>query len=931
MLCGSARLTCGNTLNIKRTITMYQKLKTQCDRLRRQVQAGLAVGIACLASTLALAQTPSYPELIRLPDDQRAEGICSGNGDTFYVTSSANARILMGDLQSGTFSTLVAGKGGAGLKFDPRSGLLYVCEIGAGSAAVYHGTTGAEVARYSFGTPGDAVNGPAGAVIINDCVVTKDAVYFTDSHNPTLYRVALGVNGEPAATFTTVALPEDFAWPAGAGSFNRFINANGIAADPDGKYLILVHTGLGRLYRIDTSTFETKRIAISGGDGTDAARGDGILLDGNVLYVVQNRIHRIAFMTLSSDFLSAAINGYISEPFASNATLLKVPTTMAKSSRGFYVVTGSLVPPGPYYVARLSLPDPKFDSIVHRANGETLLNVKAQGGGKYHLQYSTDLKSWNPLATVVNSNDRYLAARDPNRHWFIDSGAPFSPHRIYRAIKNVEPTGFAGDHLPNESGQDVIIAHPRHSQHASVVMKWGDRTIYSDPSTYGRPFDAATVFQGLPLADLIVITHMHPDHYDTNALKVLSKSTTAIIAPQTVFDLMPDTLKSLTTVMVNGQKTEKVGVGIEAIPSYNLDPKRPFHPKGRDNGYVLTMGGKRIYIPGDTEDTPEMRALKDIDVAFMPMNLPFTMTPESAASAVREFKPKVVYPFHYTGVVVTDTGLDFTKLTTYDVAQFKEWVGTDLGIEVRIRDWYEPLHMADRIPADQSEIVVQPIFHSAVLLTWNGKRIYNDPSGGLEAKLEDRHALFQGYPKADIICVSHFHGDHFDTNIIELLKGPTTEIVAPQSVFDLMPSSLKAITKIMKNGETTALSGIPVEAIPSYNLDPATRFHPKGRDNGYVLTIGGKRIYFAGDTEATPEMHALKNIDIAFIPMNLPFTMNVDSAVSAVQAFKPKIVYPFHFINATGGTSQDVHKFKQRLAKDPGIEVRLRSFYSCAH
>lgn len=884
-----------------------------------------------MASHVGLAQDELYPALIRLPDDQRAEGICSGNGDTFYVASVANARILSGDLKTGKLTPLVEGKGGAGLKFDSRSGLLYVCEIGMGAAAVYNSSTGVEVARYKFGPAGDPVNGPAGALIINDCVVTKEAVYFTDSHNPTLYRVALGPNGEPAAEFTTVTLPDDFAWPANKGSFNPFINANGITATADGKFLILVHTGLGALHRIDTSTFQVSRIAIQGGDGTAAGRGDGILLDGNTLYVVQNRINRIAVMTLSSDYLSATVNGYISEPFASNPTLLKVPTTIAKSASGLYVVTGALVPPGPYYVARLSHPDPKFDVIRRRSNNEHFLNLKAQPGGKYDIQFSTDLKIWNPLATVINANDRYLAARDASRHWFIDSGATYGPNRFYRAVKNIEPTAFVGDHFPTESGQDVIVFHPRHSQHATVAMKWGERAIYADPSTIGRPVAPATVFQGLPLADLIVITHQHPDHYDAEALKVLTKPTSIIVAPQSVFNLMPDTLKSLTTVMGNGQTLEKVGVGIEAIPSYNLDPARPFHPKGRDNGYVLAMGGKRFYIPGDTEDTPEMRALKNIDVAFLPMNLPFTMTVESAANAVREFKPKVVYPFHYTGVAMTATGPDFSKAITYDVARFKELVGIDLGIEVRPRGWYEPLEMADRIPADQSEIVVQPIQHGAVLLTWNGKRIYSDPSSGTESSVAERTALFQGFPQADLIFVSHFHGDHFDPQVLELLKGPNTQIVAPQTVFDLMPASLKAITTVMKNGETVTVGGIPIEAIPAYNLDPATRFHPKGRDNGYVVTLGGKRVYFPGDTEDTPEMRALKNIDIAFVPMILPFTMSADRAAHAVREFKPKIVYPFHFVNATGGTAEDVHRFKRQVGTDLGIEVRIRQFYSCLH
>ncbi len=117
-----------------------------------------------------------------------------------------------------------------------------------------------------------------------------------------------------------------------------------------------------------------------------------------------------------------------------------------------------------------------------------------------------------------------------------------------------------------------------------------------------------------------------------------------------------------------------LGIPIEATPAYNLDPNRQqFHPKGRGNGYLLTLGGKRIYLSGDTEDTPEMRALKNIDVAFLCMNLPYTMDVQHAAAAVREFRPKVVYPYHCRGS---------------DLEKFKTLVGSDAGVEVRIRDWY---------------------------------------------------------------------------------------------------------------------------------------------------------------------------------------------------------------------------------------------------
>ena len=137
---------------------------------------------------------------------------------------------------------------------------------------------------------------------------------------------------------------------------------------------------------------------------------------------------------------------------------------------------------------------------------------------------------------------------------------------------------------------------------------------------------------------------------------------------------MTEALKSKLVILKNGETKEIHGVKITAVPMYNLTTERlKFHDEGRGNGYVVEMGGKRIYLSGDTEDIPEMRSLKNIDIAFVCMNLPYTMTEAQAASAVREFHPKVVYPYHYRGS---------------DLEKFKTLVGTDVGVEVRIRDWY---------------------------------------------------------------------------------------------------------------------------------------------------------------------------------------------------------------------------------------------------
>ncbi len=225
---------------------------------------------------------------------------------------------------------------------------------------------------------------------------------------------------------------------------------------------------------------------------------------------------------------------------------------------------------------------------------------------------------------------------------------------------------LTGDRVPTNDG-DLII-HP--INHATLALGWKNLTVYADP------VGGASRFTGLPRPDLILITDIHADHFNVETLEALADDRAELVAPPAVAEQLPAALRKRTTVLTNGSSKSVMGLTIHALPMYNLTPeRRQFHPKGRGNGYVATFGGKRVYLSGDTEDIPEMRDLKNIDVAFLCMNLPYTMTVEQAASAVRAFKPKIVYPYHYRGS---------------DLNRFKELVGTDLGVEVRLRDWYRP-------------------------------------------------------------------------------------------------------------------------------------------------------------------------------------------------------------------------------------------------
>lgn len=200
-------------------------------------------------------------------------------------------------------------------------------------------------------------------------------------------------------------------------------------------------------------------------------------------------------------------------------------------------------------------------------------------------------------------------------------------------------------------------------------MIWNEKTIYLDP--YG----GRAAFKGLESPDLIIITDIHGDHLNMETLEELETEEATFVMPQAVAEQLPDNMGAEHIILGNGETASVEGISVRAIPMYNLpETEDSRHPKGRGNGYVLTMGGKNIYISGDTEDIPEMRKLEDIDIAFVCMNLPYTMDINQAASAVLDFEPEVVYPFHYRG---------------QDTQAFKQLVtGENPNIEVRLKDWY---------------------------------------------------------------------------------------------------------------------------------------------------------------------------------------------------------------------------------------------------
>jgi L-ascorbate metabolism protein UlaG (beta-lactamase superfamily) len=215
----------------------------------------------------------------------------------------------------------------------------------------------------------------------------------------------------------------------------------------------------------------------------------------------------------------------------------------------------------------------------------------------------------------------------------------------------------------------------------------------------------------------------------------------------------------------------------------------------------------------------------------------------------------------------------------------------------------------DTIATSAGDVEITFIGHGSLMLRWEGKTTFVDPFSRL--------ADFTEFPKADLILITHHHGDHFDLKAIGNVRTAKTAIVLTEKCAESLSGGI-----VMTNGDRRTVEGIAIEAVPAYNIvhtrDDGTPYHPKGEGNGYILTFGSTRIYIAGDTENTPEMKALKNIDVAFLPMNLPYTMTPEMVADAAKTFSPKVLYPYHY----GET--DPQRLVELLKGRKDIDVRIR-------
>ena len=304
-------------------------------------QRSLLVLLVFVLSVAMIAAAPlqAFPDVIPLPPGFQPEGIAVGKGHTFYVGSIPTGAVYRGDLRTGEGEVLVPAQSGRvaiGLKYDERTGLLFVAGGPTGFAYIYDGETGENVAAIQLTT---------GPRFINDVVITQDAAYFTNSQQPVLYRVPLENNGElpSSPTVEEIPLTGDYVFTPGA------FNANGIAATPNGDTLIIVNSVDGVLYNVDPETGVATRIDLG---GASVPNGDGILLQGKTLYVVQNRLNQIAVVELNSDLTEGEIVDTITD------SDFRVPTTIARFGNSLYAVNarfGTLpTPDTEYEVVRVS-------------------------------------------------------------------------------------------------------------------------------------------------------------------------------------------------------------------------------------------------------------------------------------------------------------------------------------------------------------------------------------------------------------------------------------------------------------------------------------------------------------------------------------------------------------------------------------------------
>ncbi len=221
----------------------------------------------------------------------------------------------------------------------------------------------------------------------------------------------------------------------------------------------------------------------------------------------------------------------------------------------------------------------------------------------------------------------------------------------------------------------------------------------------------------------------------------------------------------------------------------------------------------------------------------------------------------------------------------------------------------------DKFNTSSGQLAITFISHGTLMFQWDGKTVHVDPVS--------QYADYSEMPKADIILITHEHGDHLDAKAIRKILKPGTKVIMTKACYDALDNKSGMDIMVLSNGDDYNFEKVQIHAIPAYNIQNKNAdgkpYHPKGKGNGYVISFANKKVLVAGDTENIPEIKALKGIDIAFLPMNLPYTMTPEMVTDAAKAFKPDILYPYHY----GKT--DPEKLKDLMKDVNGVEVRIRN------
>ncbi|MCX7709268.1 MAG: MBL fold metallo-hydrolase [Clostridia bacterium] len=398
----------------------------------------------------------------------------------------------------------------------------------------------------------------------------------------------------------------------------------------------------------------------------------------------------------------------------------------------------------------------------------------------------------------------------------------------------------------------------------STVKIGGEKTVYIDPfSIGGEPKDA----------DIVFVTHTHGDHFSVPDIKkVMKKDAILVITADGADAARKDGITNIITVEPS-KNYEAAGIQFKTVSSYNTN--KDFHTKDKKwVGYILEMNKTSYYFSGDTDKIPEMNSIK-ADVAFLPVGGTYTMTAKEAAEAANIIKPKVAVPVHFADIVGS----------TRDAKEFIR--SLDKSIKgVVLKDLLSGVEHGK-----QSTIRIK-----------SDKVLYVDPLS------------IEGEPKdADVIFITHTHGDHYSIpDIKKIMKEDTVLVITADGVEGAKKEGLKNVVSV-EPGKSYEAKGIKFETVPSYNTNKD--FHPKSNQwVGYIVTVNNTRYYMAGDTDVIGEMSNF-NADVAFLPVGGTYTMTAKEAAEAANTIKPLIAVPIHFADVVG-TIEDAKEFIKRLSKD---------------